>query len=238
MSEIMTNSTKTRSYLVGSAILTGTLYVVPFGDVIAYPLLLLSTLAHEMGHGITAELVGGDFTEFALYADASGVAYSTRPDSRIANALIAAGGLIGPAVVSSILFSLGKNAKGSKMGLQFLGIFLILANLWLVSLFSNPFGFIFIGGVGLISLFIGTKGSEELNRFVVLFVAIQLALSVFSRSDYLFVKEAQTAVGTSPSDVQHIAMSLFLPYWFWGAVCGLISLLCLFLGMRTALRND
>ena len=50
MSEIMTNSNKTRSYLVGSAILTGTLYVVPFGDVIAYPLLLLSTLAHEMGH--------------------------------------------------------------------------------------------------------------------------------------------------------------------------------------------
>ena len=139
---------------------------------------------------ITAELVGGDFTEFALYADASGVAYSTRPDSRIANALIAAGGLIGPAVVSSILFSLGKNAKGSKMGLQFLGIFLILANLWLVSLFSNPFGFIFIGGVGLISLFIGTKGSEELNRFVVLFVAIQLALSVFSRSDYLFCQRS------------------------------------------------
>ena len=107
-----------------------------------------------------------------------------------------------------------------------------------MSLFSNPFGFVFIGSVGLTSLLIGIKGSEELNRFVVLFVAIQLALSVFSRSDYLFVKEAQTAVGTSPSDVQHMAMSLFLPYWFWGAVCGLISLMCLFLGMRTALRND
>ena len=155
MNQITTNTNKTRGYLVGSAVLTGALYVIPFGDVIAYPLLLLSTLAHEMGHGITAELVGGDFTSFALYADASGVAYSTRPDSRIANALISAGGLIGPAVVASIMFALGKNAKGSKMGLQFLGVFLVLANIWLVSPFTNPFGFVFIGGVGLTSFLLG-----------------------------------------------------------------------------------
>ena len=238
MNEVVSNSDKTRMYLIGSAVVTGVLYVIPFGGIIAYPLLLLSTLAHEMGHGITAELVGGDFIEFALYFDASGVATSTRPSSRIANALISAGGLIGPAVVAAILFWLGKSAKGSKIGLQFLGVFLILADLWLVSPFSNTFGFCFIGGVGILSLLIGRKGGEELNRFVVLFTAIQLSLSVFSRSDYLFVKEAQTAIGTSPSDVQNIALNLFLPYWFWGGVCGLISLLCLFWGMKVALQKE
>ena len=48
--------------LVGSAVVTGLLYVIPFGDVIAYPLLLLSTLVHELGHGIAAILVGGELT--------------------------------------------------------------------------------------------------------------------------------------------------------------------------------
>ena len=37
------------------------LYYVPYARFLGYPLMLLSTLAHETGHGIAALLVGGNF---------------------------------------------------------------------------------------------------------------------------------------------------------------------------------
>ncbi|HEX6861901.1 MAG TPA: M50 family metallopeptidase, partial [Thermoanaerobaculia bacterium] len=49
-----------RVVLVASAAATLLLYNVPlFGRILARPLILLSTLAHEMGHGLTAMLLGG-----------------------------------------------------------------------------------------------------------------------------------------------------------------------------------
>ena len=67
-------------------------------------------------------------------------------------------------------------------------------------------------------------------------VAVQLALSVFSRADYLFTRVAQTATGPMPSDVARIAEALWLPYWFWGVCCGLLSALVLLVALVAYLR--
>ena len=48
---------------------------VPMGRLILYPFTLLSTWVHEMGHGISALLVGGHFLRLDIYADASGMAH-------------------------------------------------------------------------------------------------------------------------------------------------------------------
>ena len=47
---------RARFVLLASVILTAPLYVVPYARHVAYPLMLLSTLAHEMGHGVAALL--------------------------------------------------------------------------------------------------------------------------------------------------------------------------------------
>ena len=60
--------------------------------------------------------------------------------------------------------------------------------------------------------------------------------SVFARGDYLFTPVAETAGGAMPSDVGQIAAALVLPYWFWGAVCGGISVLVLGYGVRSYWR--
>ena len=60
-------------------------------------------------------------------------------------------------------------------------------------------------------------------QFTAALLAVQMALSVFSRADYLFTKTAMTSAGAMPSDVAQLADLLFLPYWFWGVVCGAIS---------------
>ena len=59
------------------------LYVIPYGHVIGRPLLYLSTLVHELGHGMTAILVGGDFHRLEMWSDGSGVAWnSARSDGQ------------------------------------------------------------------------------------------------------------------------------------------------------------
>ena len=43
---------RTRAILIASIVVTVALYAIPYGHYIAYPLMLLSTLAHEMGHAV------------------------------------------------------------------------------------------------------------------------------------------------------------------------------------------
>ena len=83
----------------------------------------------------------------------------------------------------------------------------------------------------------GPRARRDTAQLVVLFVGIQLALSVFSRSDYLFTSVAITASGNGPSDVARMADALFLPYWVWGLVCGGFSVWVLWKGLQTFLRD-
>jgi len=64
-----------------------------------------------------------------------------------------------------------------------------------------------------------------------------MALSVFSRGDYLFKEHAQTGAGLMPSDVSHMAQALGGPYWVWGAACGAFSVLVLALGVWLFMRS-
>jgi hypothetical protein len=101
----------------------------------------------------------------------------------------------------------------------------------------NTFGFLFIGAVGVVALGLASRASKGMAQVAVVFVATQLALSVYSRSDYLFTDVAQTGAGPMPSDVAHMADALFLPYWFWGGACGLFSMAVLGLGLLWFLRR-
>ena len=74
-------------------------------------------------------------------------------------------------------------------------------------------------------------------QLALVFVAVQLALSVFSRADYLFTRVAGNPNGLFPSDVEHMARLLWLPYWFWGVLCGAFSLAVLGWGLRMYWRR-
>ena len=86
--------------VLASVLLTAALYALPFGRTLSYPLMLVSTLAHELGHGLMAWLLGGDFVRLEIFADGSGLA-THRSTTTLASALVAAGGLVGPAVAAS-----------------------------------------------------------------------------------------------------------------------------------------
>jgi hypothetical protein len=217
-----------RLLLLASIVLTAVLYVIPYGHYVAYPLLLLSTLAHEMGHGIAALLVGGEFESFVLYADTSGMA-STVVGGRLAAAWVAAGGLVGPSVAAVVLFLLGTRPRIARYGLLVVAALLVLACVLVV---RNLFGILFVSLVAAAAGGIALRASPRVAQIASVFIGTQLALSVFSRGDYLFAAVAQTANGEKLSDVALMADALWLPFWLWGALCGAFSIAVLVLGLR------
>ena len=242
--------------LLGAVAVTLVLYVIPYGRILAYPLVLLSTFAHEMGHGVTALLAGGTFESFEMSADASGIAYLTIPNGRLARAATSFAGprarrrqplrgvfrgphvsqLVGPAILAAVFFRLARSSRAAHAGLTVFGAATLLA---LVLVVGNLFAGFFVGVLGAVCMTIGLKSSphvsqEHVSQAAIAFMAVQLSLSVFSRSDYLF---AETA-GSGPSDVAQMAAALLLPYWFWGVACGAISVVVLVLGLRAFLRTS
>lgn len=219
-----------RMVLLVSAALTLALYVVPFGRFLARPLLLISTLAHEMGHGITALLLGGRFQRLEMWSSGAGVAQIDLTGfGRIREGLSLAGGLVGPAVAAALCFTLGRTGRGARACLVGLGLLLLAAEVLVV---RNAFGLVFAGLLAAGCLWAGTRLAPERAQWVAVFLAVQLALSVFSRAEYLFTPQASNPTGIYPSDVMRMQQALFLPYWFWGFVCGSFAVLVLLYGLR------
>ncbi len=213
--------------LLVSVGVTLALYFIPYGDYVAYPLVLISTLVHELGHGVAAMLAGATFHEFHMFRDGSGVALWSGAVSNPGKAFIAAGGLVGPAVGAAVCLASARRVSTTRYCLMGIGFLLVIAEIFVV---RNGFGVMFVGVLAAICLALAFWASDQLAQLGLVFLAVQLALSVYSRGDYLFTKYAITRVGKMPSDVQHMAEVMPFPYWFWGGVCALFSAAVLIFG--------
>ena len=235
MPESIESTDNARYAVIGAAILTFALYLIPYGQYVIYPLLLFSTFVHEMGHGIAAIFMGGSFHQFQMWANGSGVAQHSGHYGAFARAFISAGGLLGPAVMGGIFFVLGRKPFWARLGL---GLFAAGSLLSVLLFVRNGFGIVFVLLVALILGAIARFAGERAARFVMLFLAIELSLTVFSRGDYLFMQYAETSAGQLPSDTQQIANALGGPYWLWGAIVGAISVAIVVWGAWTSLKRD
>jgi hypothetical protein len=217
-----------RWFLLAAVVVTGALYTLPYGWYVAYPLVLLSTYVHEVAHGVAALLVGGRFDFLMIHADGSGVASISAHSGRFAVAFVAGAGLVGPAVGGAALLMLAARPKLARTGL---GVCAVLSVVALIAVVRNIFGWGFVGVVAAGCGAIAWRGTPRVAQAVVAFLGVQLALSVFSRADYLFTRVATTGSGRHPSDVANIAEALWFPYWFWGGLCALLSVTALATGV-------
>lgn len=212
------------------------LYFVPFGGYILYPFMLVYTFVHEMGHGISALLVGGQFDKFEMWVDGSGVATTALSvsASNFAHAFVAFGGLVAPAIMAAICLFLACKPKRARIGLY---LFTGICAISILLVVRNLFGIFFVALCGAVTFCLAkVPKNDAVPQYSILFLAITLLTSVFSRGDYLFTATAETANGVMPSDVGQIAEYLILPYWFWGALIALISVGILILGIRAFFR--
>ena len=223
-------------WLIGAAVATVVLWQVPYGHYILYPFSILATWFHEMGHGLAAILLGGDFRKLEIFANGSGRATYTY-DSRlflgsIGRAIVAAAGLLGPPIAGAILILASRSFKTASISLKILGGFLLFSVLiWVRSLF----GIVAILLLGLIILGIGIKGNRWFQGFSIQFLGVQACVSTYNQLDYLF---SPTAGPLGISDTAQIQRELIIfPYWFWGGLIAIASLVILVQSLRIAYKQ-
>jgi len=223
-----------RLVLLGAIVVTVALYAIPGADTVARPFVWISTLAHELGHAGAAAAVGGDAEAVRIFTDGSGTAESIGVQGRLNVAAVAAGGLIGPAVVAALLFAVSRSTRVAKPAAVLLAIGLVAA---IVFALRGGLAVAVAAGIAAVLMLSALRGPPLASQVVMVFLAVQLALSVFSRGDYLFTDTARTATGLQPSDSAQIAEALVGPYWLWGALCGAVSVLILLVGVVTFLHR-
>lgn len=207
------------------------LYLLPFGRMVLYPFSLLATWAHEMGHGLSALLVGGRFASLHLFPDLGGVAYTYRPEGVVAPVVIAAGGLLGPAVAGGLAVLFSARPRLARATLYLLAALLVgSALVWV----RNPFGVGAVLALGAGFGVVARYGGDRVKLLLGQFTGIQLALGSLSSFDYMFTRDFVRGGQVQVSDTQAIAEQLLLPYWFWGGAIALLSLLILFGAFRLA----
>ncbi len=218
-------------WLIGAAVATIALWQIPYGGYILYPFSILATWFHEMGHGLAAILLGGDFRQLQIFANGSGFAqYSSRFGS-IGRAFVAAAGPMGPPIAGGMLILASRSFKTASLSLKILGGVLLLSVLiWVRSLF----GITVISLLGLIILGIGLKANRWFQGFSIQFLGVQACISTYHQLDYLFTR---TAGPLGVSDTGQIQQQLFLPYWFWGGIMAIASLVILVQSLRMAYKQ-
>jgi hypothetical protein len=206
---------------------------VPSGPTLLYPLTLFTTWVHEMGHGLTALVCGGDFLELVINADAGGFARAGAghgwPD-----ALVAAGGLLAPPLLGGIILG---TVHGPKRARVFLGALSIGIALSLIFYVRSTTGLVAMGGVALALAFVtwgAFRDNPERRVWIAQFLAVILAVDTLTRMvSYAFMDAIATG---QTSDVGNIANNLGGHYKLWGVVITAIAIGMLAIGMYVAWR--
>jgi hypothetical protein len=210
---------------------------LPFGNFILYPFTILGTWFHEMGHGLTAMMLGAEFYKLEIYSNGSGVATHSVGNylGAIGNGIIALGGPLGPTFAGTVLLIASKKEKSSKIILLILGVFMILSVLiWIRSLI----GALIIGLLGALIIYITYKKNYNIYSIVAQFLGLQAFASTYQSFDYFFSSGGSIGTNYYQSDTGFMQQYLLLPYWFWASFIILVSIVLLLFSLKSLIVTN
>lgn len=229
-----------RGEAIGRLVLAGfvvsLLPVLPFGDILAYPFFILTTWFHEMGHGLTAQMLGQSFERLVLLPNGSGYAeYLISGDaSRLVQAAISVGGPLAPSLVGAALIVASAHPRSWRPVLWTM-VAAILAStiIWVRSAtgwWALPVAAAMLG-------LVAWRASGGFQRFTLQFLGLTAAWSVFGAWRYFLTEQIVIEGQAQLSDTGAIAAVLGLPYWFWAGVILLTAAAMFFFSLRYALAD-
>jgi len=212
------------------SLFTIVLWQFPFGMMVLYPFTILGTWFHEMGHGLMAILLGGNFEKLEIYSNGSGLAYWSGDlfFGGFGKAMVAAAGPLGPTIAGALFILFSRNEKASKITLIVLTLLLLISGIYLV---RTWFGTPVILAFAIISGFIALKGSRNFQRYTLIFLGVQACLSVYLSIGYLLSPGAEINGEVMNSDTIIMQNELALPYWFWGSAIIFISVIAIYFSL-------
>ena len=226
-----------RDFLIISGIVTIILWQFWWGNYLLYPFSILATWFHEMGHGLTAILLGGNFNKLMIFSNGSGLAQHSGGLwlGRVGRALVSAGGLLAPPLFGAWFILSSRKYKSSHYTLMFLGLIILTSVLlWVRSIFGI-FSMILWG---MAILWLSFKTSKEIQGFCVQFLGVQAGISSFHQINYMLMNEAVINGRRLTSDTGQIAKQLFLPHWFWASLIIAITAWLLYTSFRIAYKDE
>ena len=218
-------------YLFGLTLVTIVIWQFPFGMFVLYPFTILGTWFHEMGHGLTAMCLGGYFQRLEIFSNGSGLAVHSGNlyFGNLGGAIVAAAGPMGPTLAGSLFILASKKNKTSRILLFIFSILLIISIvLWLRSLFGIGVIFIF----AMLISFIAIRKPSKIQNHTLQFLGVQAFASTYLSIDYIFSAGGTIEGKTYLSDTAVISQYLFFPYWFWGGIIAIFSLIVIIFTIR------
>ncbi len=222
-------------WLVAAAIATSLIWQLPIGNYILYPFSILATWFHEMGHGLAAMLLGGNFRQLQIFPNGSGFAIHSGSLflGPVGRAVVSAAGPMAPPIVGGLIILASRRWRTAQLSLLLLGGALVLSTLiWVRSLF----GLVAIPLLGILVLAVALYAPRWVQIFTVQFLGVQACVSTYHQMDYLFTRQAIIGGQRLLSDSGQIAQNLLLPHWFWGGLMAIASLIILVQSLRSAYR--
>lgn len=217
-----------------AAIVVVALPSLPFGNYLIYPFMILTTWFHEMGHGLTALMLGQEFQRLVIFADGSGVAQSLVAGdvSRFTTAAIAAGGPLAPTLVGAVLILASAHRKAWRPTLVALAAAIFAS---VIAYVRSEVGIAVLPLVGALLVLIAWRANDAFVRFSLQFLGMLAALSMLRDFNYLFTERAVIDGKPILSDTGAIEASLVLPHWVWASAILLVSALMIGGSLRYAL---
>lgn len=203
------------------------------GSLLLYPLTLLATWFHEMGHGLVALATGADFDHLQIEADGSGVAHwqTVGEAGRLQRALVAASGPLAPALAGAALIIASRRPASTRAALFALAAALLLSTvIWV----RSPVGWLVLPLLGLAIGTLAWRGTAGQQQLGIQVLGVAAGISAWRQFDYLFSADAGAG---RLSDTAAIGEALVLPYWVWGAVISVAITGLLWVSLRIALRR-
>lgn len=199
--------------LVAAAAVYIVAYYVPFGDLVLYPLTLFTTWVHEMGHGITALLLGGQFESLEIFKDGSGVAHSWGGFGWH-HGLVALGGLLAPPIVGSLILATVHGPKRARIALALLAGALVASMIFYV---RSAAGLVAMPIVAAAIGYAALREPPERRVIIAQVLAVVLAIDTLTRMvSYVFEDSVDIGGKKVPSDIATVASGFGGPQVLWG----------------------
>jgi hypothetical protein len=212
-------------WLIFVAMVTIILWRIKYGDYILYPFTLVSTFVHELGHGLSAKIVGFYFEKLEMSSDGSGIAIFYHPEdaSRLDLAFVSFMGPMSGPFLGSIFIILRSFNLTSKVLYFFIFVLMLTGMLYI----GNFFGYFFIISM-IIILVLVLKMNPIIQTFFVDMLGTQICIGIYHDLEYLYTYEVEAMNGKMIlSDTGAIQRVLILPHWFWATFMLVVSTLML-----------